>query len=93
MFSGGSSGQPMKLDTLVLNIGSGSMEIENIVATHLKHKSSSGKVAMNSVTAQTGALQVSSGSVKVQNYSGKLDAHVSSGKLQIELDEIGRAHV
>lgn len=88
VFKGNSIDKPMKLTRLGLDIGSGSMELKNIEVETLEHHSSSGEVEINSLTAETGTFNVSSGSVKVQNYTGKLDAEVSSGELEIQMDEL-----
>jgi lia operon protein LiaG len=88
VFKGASIENPMKLKSLALDIGSGSMELKNMDVETFDHNSSSGEVEINSLTAETGTFNVSSGSVKVQDFSGKLDAEVSSGELEIQMDEL-----
>ena len=43
---------------------------------------------MNSVTADSGDFQLSSGRMIVKHYSGQLQAEVSSGLVNIQLDEL-----
>lgn len=87
-FKGSSIQDRMELDTLSVEIGSGSMVLKNLDVKALEQHISSGEVEINSLSAETGTFEVSSGSVNVQNYSGKLDADVSSGDLEIQMDEL-----
>ena len=43
---------------------------------------------MDSITAQTGVLDVRSGNIDLQQYTGQLEADVSSGNLTIQMDEL-----
>ncbi|RSD26621.1 LiaG family protein [Mesobacillus subterraneus] len=88
VFKGPSANEPMELKKLALDIGSGSMVLKNIDADILEHHSSSGDVQMDAITAGSGTFKVSSGSVNVQNYAGQLDANVSSGELEIQMNEL-----
>ncbi|MBS8266757.1 hypothetical protein DYI25_20235 [Mesobacillus boroniphilus] len=88
VFKGHSIDSPMKLEKLAIDIGSGSMVLENLDVETYMHHSSSGDVEINSIAAGSGSFEVSSGSVNVQNYSGKLDADVSSGELDIQMDRL-----
>jgi lia operon protein LiaG len=87
-FKGHSSNSPMKLGNLAIDIGSGSMVLENLDVETLEHQSSSGEAEFNSIAAGSGSFEVSSGSVHVNNYSGKLEADVSSGELKIQMDSL-----
>ena len=87
-FKGHSTDSPIKLKELAVDIGSGSMILENLDVETFKHQSSSGEVEIDSLTAGSGSFEVSSGSVHVKNYSGKLDADVSSGELEIQMDRL-----
>jgi lia operon protein LiaG len=87
-FKGHSVQDPVNLDKLAIDVGSGSMVVKNLNVKTLEHHSSSGEVEINSLKAESGSFEVSSGSVSVQNYSGKLDADVSSGELEIQMNEL-----
>ncbi|MBT2640834.1 DUF4097 family beta strand repeat protein [Bacillus sp. ISL-41] len=87
-FNGQSADKPMKLRNLALNIGSGRLTLENFNVENLESQSSSGEVEMYLIDAVSGSFDVSSGRVLVKNYSGKLDADVSSGKLEIQMDQL-----
>ena len=87
-FNGQSADKPMKLRNLALNIGSGRLTLENFDVENLESQSSSGEVEMNLIDAVSGSFDVSSGRLLVKNYSGKLDADVSSGKLEIQMDQL-----
>lgn len=87
-FNGQSADKPMKLRNLALNIGSGRLTLENFDVENLESQSSSGEVEMNLIDAVSGSFDVSSGRLLVKNYSGKLDADVSSGELEIQIDQL-----
>ena len=87
-FIGKSADQPVKLRNLAINIGSGSMNLENFDVENLEHQSSSGEVNMNSIDASNSSFDVSSGSVQVKNFTGKLDGNVSSGELEIQMNKL-----
>ncbi|MEH7441150.1 DUF4097 domain-containing protein [Bacillus sp. JJ1122] len=87
-FKGSSIQDRMELDKLSVDVGSGSMVLKNLDVKTLEQRISSGEVEINSLSAETGTFEVSSGSVNVQNYTGKLDADVSSGELEIQMDEL-----
>lgn len=88
VFKGHSSDSPMKLKNLAIDIGSGSMVLENLDVETLAHQSSSGEAEFNSIAAGSGSFEVSSGSVHVKSYSGKLEADVSSGELEIQMERL-----
>ena len=88
VFKGHSSDSPMKLKNLAIDIGSGSMVLENLDVETLAHQSSSGEAEFNSIATGSGSFEVSSGSVHVKNYSGKLEADVSSGELEIQMERL-----
>ncbi|MBT2694016.1 DUF4097 domain-containing protein [Bacillus sp. ISL-55] len=88
VFKGDSVDSPMKLKNLAIEIGSGSMVLENLDVETLEHQSSSGEAEFDSIAAGSGSFDISSGSVHVKNYSGKLEADVSSGKLNIQMDSL-----
>lgn len=88
VFKGHSIDSPMKLKNLAIDIGSGRMVLENLDVETFEHQSSSGEVEINSIAAGSGSFEVSSGSVTVKNYSGKLEADVSSGELEIQMDSL-----
>ncbi|MFT9596838.1 LiaG family protein [Mesobacillus sp.] len=87
-FNGQSADKPMKLRNLALNIGSGRLTLENFDVENLESQSSSGEVEMNLIDAVSGSFDVSSGRLLVKNYSGKLDADVSSGELEIQINQL-----
>jgi lia operon protein LiaG len=87
-FFGQSKEKPMKLDELTVDIGSGDMNLQNLVVQHFNHDVSSGNVNIDSLQTKTGILDVSSGNLAIKHYIGALDADVSSGRLTIQMDEL-----
>ncbi len=87
-FFGQSKEKPMKLDELTVEIGSGNMNLKNLVVQHFKHDGSSGNVNIDSIQTKTGTIDVSSGNLTIKHYSGALDADVSSGRLNIQMDKV-----
>ncbi len=80
------SGQ--KLDELLLDIGSGNVELKNLEVNQLKHDGSSGNVEIDSLTTKSGSFDISSGSLDIKRYSGAIDAQLSSGKLDLQMDKL-----
>jgi lia operon protein LiaG len=87
-FSGHSKNEPMKLDELILDIGSGNVNLKNLSVKHFKHNGSSGNVDVDSLTTETGSFDVSSGSLNVKHYIGAIKAELSSGNLNVQMDEL-----
>lgn len=87
-FSGPSKENPMKLDKLEIVLGSGKLELNNLIANHIEHKGSSGKVEVNYVQATTSSFDMSSGKLNIHHFSGGFDAEVSSGEMNIQIDEL-----
>jgi lia operon protein LiaG len=87
-FSGPSQNNPMELEKLSLDIGSGNVQLNNLVAKTFEHDGSSGNVQIDGLTTEKGSFDISSGNVNLRHYSGKLEADVSSGNLEVEIDEL-----
>ncbi|WP_028393327.1 LiaG family protein [Bacillus cihuensis] len=87
-FAGDSKNHPMELKDLSINIGSGHADLSNLTVDTFTSVVSSGNFEVNSVTSNAGDFDVSSGRLVVKHYSGELQAEVSSGLLNIQLDEL-----
>jgi lia operon protein LiaG len=87
-FSGPSEENPMRLDELEINIGSGKLELGNLIVDKIDHKGSSGYVEADTIQANTGSFDMSSGKLNINHYSGAIDAEVSSGEMNIQIDEL-----
>nr|WP_236619600.1 DUF4097 family beta strand repeat-containing protein [Bacillus sp. 1NLA3E] len=87
-FSGHSQNKPMKLDELSLDIGSGNVELKNLEVNQLIHDEASGNVAVSSLTTKSGSFDISSGSLDIKHYSGAIDAQLSSGRLDLQIDKL-----
>lgn len=87
-FSGKSKKEPMKLEDLSLNMSSGHVELSHLSTNHFEHDGSSGHVEINSLATKTGSLKMSSGNMKVQKYSGELEAALSSGRLILQMEKL-----
>jgi lia operon protein LiaG len=87
-FSGHSKTKPMKLEELIVDIGSGNVDLKNLFVKHFKHNGSSGNVNIDSLTTKTGSFDISSGSLHVKNYIGAIKAELSSGNLHVQLDKL-----
>lgn len=87
-FSGQSKNQPMKLDELTLDIGSGNMKLKNLEVTQFKHDGSSGNVEVDSLITKNGSFDISSGSLDIKHYQGSFKADLSSGKLNLQIDKL-----
>lgn len=87
-FSGPSEKNPMEFEQLSLDIGSGNVQLNNLVAKTFQHDSSSGNIQIDGLTTEKGFFDISSGNVGLRHYSGELKADVSSGNLDVEIDKL-----
>ncbi|WP_221566097.1 DUF4097 domain-containing protein [Alkalihalobacillus sp. TS-13] len=78
----------MKLKSLKVEINSGNLKLENIHAKKFSHDASSGNVDVKNLKTDQGTFDISSGNVKIKNYTGALSADLSSGKLDVQMDEL-----
>ncbi|WP_261129601.1 DUF4097 domain-containing protein [Bacillus sp. Marseille-Q3570] len=78
----------MKLTSLKVDINSGNLKLKNIHARKFTHDASSGNVDVNNLKTDEGTFNISSGNVKIMNYTGALAADLSSGKLDVQMDEL-----
>ncbi|MEK5520622.1 hypothetical protein B5V89_15325 [Heyndrickxia sporothermodurans] len=85
---GPSKKDPMKLKNMNVNMGSGQLDLENLDVKQYKHNGSSGMANLSSISTQTGEIRMSSGIVNVDGYEGELDATLSSGKLNVQMDKL-----
>lgn len=86
--AGKSSSQPFELKELSLNIGSGNVELENIVVKNFSHDGGSGNLTVNSLESETSSIDLSSGNAKLSDFTGKLEADIFSGKLNVQMSEL-----
>lgn len=86
--AGDSEKPPLKLKALDVNMSSGNVELSNLEVDSFKHEGSSGKLSIDSMTVQSSDINMSSGIGRITNYTGELDADISSGKMDIHLKEL-----
>ncbi|WP_338751154.1 DUF4097 domain-containing protein [Bacillus sp. FJAT-52991] len=87
-FSGKSKSQPMKLDTVSIDMSSGDMKLANLETTKFEHDASSGKLMVDSLTTKEGNFDLSSGDVKLTRYVGPLEGELSSGDMHVEMEKL-----
>lgn len=87
-FSGQSKNNPMKLENLSLDMSSGNVQLRNLSATHFEQDGSSGNVSIDSLSTKTGSFNMSSGNMDVKEYSGKVEAELSSGRLTLGMKNV-----
>jgi len=87
-FSGKSKNNPINLDELTVDIGSGNMDLKNMNINHFEQNVASGDVDIKSLQTETGSFDVSSGSLDVKEYTGAIQANVSSGELDFQVDQL-----
>ncbi|WP_110112447.1 DUF4097 domain-containing protein [Bacillus sp. CGMCC 1.16541] len=80
--------KPFHLNNFTLNVGSGDVQLQNVLMNQFKGNIASGDVTMKSITTDVGKFDVSSGEVNVHQYKGRLDANVSSGAFFVQMDEL-----
>lgn len=73
-----------KLDNLNVNISSGNMKIDNILANNASISTASGNLTVNNALAQELTLKTVSGNINAQEItSSNLNANVSSGNIKL----------
>ncbi|WP_420491752.1 LiaG family protein [Neobacillus drentensis] len=88
IFSGQSKSNPLKLDELKVDIGSGNMDLKNMMINKFEQNVASGNVDIKSLQTKTGSFDVSSGSLDVKEYTGAIQANVSSGEIDFQVDQL-----
>lgn len=88
VFEGKSKKQPMKLKELDIDLGSGKIDLKNLNVDEFRNDVSSGMITINSLKTNDGTVEVNSGIVKIRQYEGLLNADVSSGQLDIQMDKV-----
>jgi lia operon protein LiaG len=91
VFEGQSEEKPMTLSTLSLEMSSGNVELENFVTKEFDHEGSSGRISIHSLKTDKGSFDISSGKIDLRDYEGPLDADLSSGRLNAQLNELNDA--
>lgn len=87
-FSGVSKTQPVQLKNFTLDMGSGNVKLKHLSVDKLQHEVSSGNLILQSMVAKSGNFDIRSGNVEMEQYSGELIAKLSSGRLDIQMDEL-----
>ena len=87
-FSGQSKEKPMKLNELTIDIGSGNMDFKNLIVKRWNQDIGSGNAKIDSLKTDTGTFDLSSGNLDIKHYIGAIEADVSSGKLNIQMDKL-----
>lgn len=87
-FSGQVNQDLMQLESLTVQLNSGNLQLDHVFVEQLQLTGSSGRMNIDSITAKTGIVELSSGTVQVTNYRGALDAKLSSGKLDVDVAKL-----
>jgi lia operon protein LiaG len=87
-FSGPSSNKPMHLEELMVDIGSGNLHLSNLAVKDFVQDVSSGNVNIDSLKTESGSFDISSGNLDLKHYTGPIEADVSSGRLNIQMDQL-----
>jgi lia operon protein LiaG len=87
-YTGPAQNQPMELDELKIELSSGNVELNNLTTKTLIHDGSSGNIQINSLKAEKAILDISSGNINLENYTGGLEVDLSSGNLDVKMDEM-----
>ncbi|MFP7298905.1 DUF4097 domain-containing protein [Neobacillus niacini] len=81
-------GESMNLDGLSLDIGSGNVNIDDLIVNEFTHDGSSGDVTIDRLQTKSSSFDLSSGNVEVTHFTGELKADVSSGEFSIQMDKL-----
>lgn len=88
VFEGKSNSKPMNLEELDIDLGSGKIDLKNLNIEEFRNDVSSGMLTIHSLKTKEGTIDVNSGIVKIRGYEGMLNADVSSGQLDVQMDKV-----
>ncbi|UHA59715.1 DUF4097 domain-containing protein [Metabacillus litoralis] len=78
----------MKLDSLMIDMSSGNVQISKLTAHELELDGSSGNVNLSSISTKSGIFDMSSGNLTIKEHTGKVEADLSSGKINLEMNKL-----
>lgn len=87
-FSGQSKNHPMTFDDFKLDMGSGSVTLNNLNVAEFSHNGSSGSLVVNHLDSEKSDIDVSSGSVRLNHFTGELKGDLSSGQMNVQMDKL-----
>lgn len=76
---------------LDIEVGSGNVQLdgnEKMSINRLEMEVGSGNINIDSLKTKSGVMDVSSGNINLKQYSGQIEADVSSGNLEIQMEEV-----
>ena len=76
---------------LDIEVGSGNVQFNgksNMSIDHLEMEVGSGNISIDSLKAKSGVMDISSGNIDLKQYTGQIEADVSSGNLMIQMDQV-----
>lgn len=80
--------QAFKLENLTIDMSSGDVNLQNLDVIDFKHHGSSGNLSIDSLASKTSSIDISSGNVKIADFTGELEADISSGELVVQMKEL-----
>ncbi|MGI6126490.1 MAG: DUF4097 domain-containing protein [Planifilum sp.] len=87
-FHGPSVNRPMALEELELELDAGEVYLSHLQVERIQHRSWSGNVEAGYVTAEEADWHVTSGNLRLKNYSGSLGVEMVSGDVRIQMDDL-----
>lgn len=87
-FHGPTKNRPMVLKELEMDLDSGDVELSNLQAERIRHRSWSGNVNARHVSVKEGDWHLTSGNLRLRNYSGALGVEMTSGDLNVQMDRL-----
>jgi lia operon protein LiaG len=82
--SGDISIPDIELQDLRVDMSSGNLDLKSLTVKNFIFDSSSGRITAEKIESDKSDLKLSSGSVKINKFTGDLEAKMSSGNLQVE---------
>ncbi|MDF1510731.1 DUF4097 family beta strand repeat-containing protein [Robertmurraya sp. DFI.2.37] len=86
--AGKSEKQSFTLDELSIDIGSGNIKLNNLNLSEFSYNGSSGNATIQGLASKSSSIDLSSGNANIDDFSGELEADISSGKLDIQFAEL-----
>ncbi|SHE94002.1 lia operon protein LiaG [Seinonella peptonophila] len=80
--------QTWSIDRLAIQSTAGITKLDHLLLNQLMYKGTTGSLYGDQLKAHTSNFNILSGNLNLDQYTGKLDANIVSGKVQIELKEL-----
>ncbi|PMC33806.1 hypothetical protein CJ195_26560 [Bacillus sp. UMB0899] len=81
-------GKSMDLEELKVDMSSGNVKLSQLTAKNFMLDGSSGNVTISSLATEESTFDMSSGNLTIKDHTGKVNADLSSGKIDLQMKKV-----